>query len=121
MVSVLASSAVDRGFEPWLGQTKDYQIGIYHFSAKRAALRVTAKIGWLGIRIMCPSGATCLPTDCCFSELSLCKSNFVCWSRTKRTSSSSQILSTLFSVSDYDSYYHFQYGSFYTKVYYLPF
>jgi hypothetical protein len=22
-----------------------------------------------GIRIMCPSGATCLPADCCFSEL----------------------------------------------------
>ena len=26
---------------------------------------------WLGIRIMCPSGATCLPADCCFSELAL--------------------------------------------------
>jgi hypothetical protein len=23
--------------------------------------------GWLGIRIMCPSGATCLSADCCFS------------------------------------------------------
>ena len=30
---------------------------------------VRAKTGWLGIRIMCPSGATCLPADCCFSEL----------------------------------------------------
>jgi len=28
-------------------------------------------IGWLRIRIMCPSGATCLPTDCCLSELAL--------------------------------------------------
>ena len=28
-----------------------------------------AKIGWLGIRIMFPSGATCLSPDCCFSEL----------------------------------------------------
>jgi hypothetical protein len=27
MVSVLASSAVDRGFEPRSGQTKDYKIG----------------------------------------------------------------------------------------------
>ena len=27
---------------------------------------VRAKSGWLGIRIMCPSGATCLPVDCCF-------------------------------------------------------
>jgi hypothetical protein len=25
-----------------------------------------AKTGWLRIRIMFPSGATCLPTDCCF-------------------------------------------------------
>ena len=42
-----------------------------------------------GIRIMCPSGATCLPADCCFSELTLKKSNPACWSRTKWTSSSS--------------------------------
>jgi hypothetical protein len=26
MVSMLASSVVDRGFEPWSGQTKDYKI-----------------------------------------------------------------------------------------------
>jgi hypothetical protein len=31
MVSVLASSEVDRGFEPRSGQTKDYKIGIYCF------------------------------------------------------------------------------------------
>jgi hypothetical protein len=36
MVSVLASSAVNRGFEPQLGQTKDYKIGIWCFSAKRS-------------------------------------------------------------------------------------
>ena len=28
-----------------------------------------ANTGWLGIKIMCRSGATCLPADCCFSEL----------------------------------------------------
>ena len=39
MVRVLASSAVDRGFEPRSGQTKDYKIGICCFSAKHAALR----------------------------------------------------------------------------------
>ena len=39
MVSVLASSAVDRGFEPQSGQTKDYKIGIWCFSAKHAAIR----------------------------------------------------------------------------------
>jgi hypothetical protein len=46
MVSMLASSAVDRGFEPWLGQTKDYKIGICCFSAKHAALRKKSK-DWL--------------------------------------------------------------------------
>jgi hypothetical protein len=25
----------------------------------------------LGIRIICPSGATCLPADCCFSDIAL--------------------------------------------------
>jgi len=33
------------------------------------------KIGWLGIRIMCPSGATCPSADNYFSELALYKSN----------------------------------------------
>jgi hypothetical protein len=46
MVSVLASSAVDCGFEPRLGQTKEYKIGIYCFSAKHAALRRMTK-DWL--------------------------------------------------------------------------
>ena len=34
MVSLLASSLVDRGFELRSGQTKDYKIGICCFSAK---------------------------------------------------------------------------------------
>ena len=38
-LSVLASSAVDREFEPQSGLTKDYKIGICCFSAKHAALR----------------------------------------------------------------------------------
>ena len=42
-----------------------------------------AKTDWLGIRIMCPSGATCLSADCCFSELTLSKSNSVWWSSYK--------------------------------------
>ena len=46
MVSVLASSVVDRGFEPRSGQTKDYKIGICCFSARHAALRRKSK-GWL--------------------------------------------------------------------------
>ena len=70
MVSVFVSSAVDRWFESLSGQTKDYKIGMCCFSAKHTALQ-RAKTGWLGIRIMCPSGATCLPADYCFSELAL--------------------------------------------------
>ena len=46
MVSVLASSAVDRGVEPRSGQTKDYKIGISCFSAKCTALRRKSK-DWL--------------------------------------------------------------------------
>ena len=62
MVSVLTSSAVDRGLE-------DYKIDISCFSAKHAALRRKSKTGWLGIRIMCQSGTTCLSAEFCFSEL----------------------------------------------------
>ena len=43
MVSVLASSEVDRRFEPRSDQAKDYAICIYCFSAKRAVLRRTSK------------------------------------------------------------------------------
>ena len=39
MVSVLASNAIDRGFESRSSHTKDYKIGICCFSAKHAALR----------------------------------------------------------------------------------
>jgi len=46
MVSVLTSSAVDHGFEPWFDQTKDYIIVICCFSAKHAALRRKSK-DWL--------------------------------------------------------------------------
>ena len=47
IVSVLSSSAVDRGFEPRSDQTEDYEIGIF-FSplAKNAALRRKSKV-WL--------------------------------------------------------------------------
>jgi hypothetical protein len=43
MVSVLKSSAVDRGFNSQSGQTKDYEIGICCFSAKHVALRRKSK------------------------------------------------------------------------------
>ena len=46
MVIVLISSAVDHGFQPCLGQEKDYKIGICCFSGKHAALRRKNK-DWL--------------------------------------------------------------------------
>ena len=69
MVCVLTSSAVDDEFELPSGQTKDYKIVASPLSTQHLGEREMT--GWLGIRIMCPSGATCLPADCCFSELAL--------------------------------------------------
>jgi len=46
MVSMLASSEVDCGFEPRSGQTKDYKIDICCFFAKHAALKRKSK-DWL--------------------------------------------------------------------------
>ena len=46
MVSVLALSAVDCGFEPQLGQSKDFKIGICGLSANHSALRRKSK-DWL--------------------------------------------------------------------------
>ena len=43
MVSVLASSALDRGFEPRSGQTTDYTIGICYFSANHTAISRKSK------------------------------------------------------------------------------
>ena len=61
MVSVFASSVVDRG----VGANQRLKLV---FVASLLSMQ-RAKIGGLGI--MCPSGATCLPADCCFSELAL--------------------------------------------------
>ena len=46
MASVVAANAIDRGFDPRSGQTKDYTIGMCCFSAKHAALRRKRK-DWL--------------------------------------------------------------------------
>jgi hypothetical protein len=60
MVSVLASSAVDRGLELRSGKTQDYKIGICCFSDKYTELS-----------IMCMSRTSCLSADYCFSKLAL--------------------------------------------------
>jgi hypothetical protein len=67
MISVLVLSVADRGFEPRLGQPKTIQLVC-------VASLLRAKTGWIGIRIMCTSGATSsmsIYMDCCFSELAL--------------------------------------------------
>jgi hypothetical protein len=46
MVSMLGSSVVDRGFDPWSDKTKDYKIGMCCFSAKPVVLRRKNK-DWL--------------------------------------------------------------------------
>jgi hypothetical protein len=46
VISVFASSALDRGFDPRSGQTKDYKIRMCCFSAiKHAVLRRKNKTG----------------------------------------------------------------------------
>jgi hypothetical protein len=67
MVSVIVSSAVDRGSS--LGQVKPKTMQLI-FVASPLSTQYWGereKTGGLGIRIMCPSGATCLPRDCYFS------------------------------------------------------
>jgi hypothetical protein len=43
------------------------------FLPKRSLNRYSITIDWLEIRIMCQSGATCLPPDYCISEPSTMK------------------------------------------------
>jgi hypothetical protein len=71
MVRVHALSAVDRGFKPRSGQTKDYKIDIYCFSAKHTALRRKIKDWFAGNQANVSEWATCLSADCCFSDLAL--------------------------------------------------
>jgi hypothetical protein len=79
MVSGFPLSAVDRGFEPRSYQTKDYKIGICCFSAKHAALRKKSK-DWLDRNQDHVSQ---------WGYLSYQRTVVsVCWSSTKRTSSS---------------------------------
>ena len=87
-IGVLASSAVDRGCEPQSVKPKSIKL---IFVASPLTMRHSGertKTGWLWIRIMCQSRATCLSADCCFSELALYKPNTAGWSSTKHTSSS---------------------------------
>ena len=59
------------GFEP--DQVKPKRIKLVFVASPLSMQHYgeRAKTGWHGIRIIYPSGATCLFTDCCFSELLL--------------------------------------------------
>jgi hypothetical protein len=48
MGSILVSREVNRGFEPWSGQTKDYKAGICCFSAKHTPIKRKSK-DWLAL------------------------------------------------------------------------
>jgi hypothetical protein len=71
MVSVLSSCAVNRGFEPRSGQTKDYNIGICCFSAKHAALKRKSKDLLAQNQNNASEWSDMSTPDCCFSELAL--------------------------------------------------
>ena len=66
LVSVLASNEVCRRVKPMTMKLVCFAspLSTYHQGER-------ANTGWLGIIIMFPSGATCLPAECCFSELAL--------------------------------------------------
>jgi hypothetical protein len=69
MASMLAESSVDRSFETWSGETMIMKLAYAAYSHHK---EVTSKTDCFGIRIMRrPSGVTCLPSNCYFSELAL--------------------------------------------------
>ena len=89
MVSVLASSALDRGFEPRSSQTEDYKIVFYCFSAEQAALRRKSK-DWLSrIQNNVSEWSDMSTRRLLFQWVSTIKLKSACWSSTKLTSSSS--------------------------------
>jgi hypothetical protein len=89
MVSVLASSAEERGFAPRSGQTKDYIIGMCCFSAKHSALRRKSKDCLSRNQNNVSEWSDMSTRGLLFGELALLKPNSVYCSRTKRSSSSS--------------------------------
>ena len=71
MISMLATSVVDLGFDPQSGQTKDYNIGICCFSTKHAALRKKIKDRLALNQDNVSEWGDMSPADCCFSQLAL--------------------------------------------------
>ena len=104
-VNLLTWITEDCGFE-----AKDWNVGICCFFIKHAALRSNWK-DWLAWNhIMCPIGTICKPSDCCFSELPVWKSNCkVCLLSTKQASSLSShqnVACSCYDITDKLSTWH---------------
>ena len=69
IVRGFVSSAVDRVSGP--GQVQSKIITLVFIASPLSTWRCdeNAKTGWFGIMIMCPTGATCLRSDCYFSDV----------------------------------------------------
>ena len=70
MISMLASNAVV-GSSTGRVKPKTIKLAFVACPVGTQQTGERAKTVWLEIRIMCPSGAKCLPVHCCFSELAL--------------------------------------------------
>ena len=68
---MLATDVDDRAFEPCRIKPKTIKLVFVVSPLTTQHLGEKVKTGWLGIKIMSSSGATCLPADFCFSELAL--------------------------------------------------
>ena len=72
LVNMLVLSVVDMGvFQPDQVKPKTIKYIIITSPPNMQYYSVRAHTGWLEIRIMCQSGATCVSADCCFSQLAL--------------------------------------------------
>ena len=71
MVSLFDSGVVDRAFETWSGQSKDYKIDICCFSDKHSAFRSRNKDWLVGNHNNFPEWRNMSTADCCFIELVL--------------------------------------------------
>ena len=69
MVSLFESGVVDRAFETWSGQSKDYKIDICCFSDKHSAFRSRNKDWLVGNHNNFPEWRNMSTADCCFIEL----------------------------------------------------
>jgi hypothetical protein len=74
IISVFASRVVDRGFKPGRVNSRTDKLVFDASLLSKQHQGERGRTGWLGMRKMCPSKATCLPMDCCFSHLAPYKS-----------------------------------------------